>query len=532
MARKLPPLTSSTRAGYVRKAWLPVAFAMFAGCVACSPSSGGSPANGRSGTQLVWGKAAEADVLDPPAAGNATSWELLHLTYENLVGLDDKLKIVPELAKSWRQVSPTKYVFELREGVKFSNGRQMTADDVVGSLKRLIDPATASIWAGQVGIRGVTATGDGQVEVTLLKPKTPFLAALAGSPAAVLPMKELSDGTFDPKKELLGTGPFKAVAHSQAESWTFERNPHYWRSGLPKAGKLTVRIMPDDAARAAALRDGSVDFTSFEAPDSVRLLQGRTNVKTVVQATSDYYRVDVNARSSIFSDDRLRQALALSIDRERIKNVALGGVGRASAAVPPAFAGVCDPATVPLGKPDAQRARQLVAEAGATGKTVEINTISQVAMSSPIAQVIQQSLQAAGLKVRIVPLDLGAAMKRAYSGGQADFDVLVSWSAGYADPAMDLAWYHPELVGFNKGFVKPDPQLYSLIDGGLAAAPDESRTRMFGDACDRIAQNANIIPLVTKEAIVAYRSDKATVSLMSVEGYGLPLRRMADFGVK
>ncbi|GAA0966842.1 hypothetical protein GCM10009555_009700 [Acrocarpospora macrocephala] len=532
MARAWPLFKSSTRRKSARRAEIAVAVATLAASVSCAAAGGGSPAKGPSGAQLVWGKSADADVLDPPAAGNATSWELLDLTYENLVGLDDGLKVVPELATSWDQISPTEYLFHLRKGVKFANGRELTADDVVGSLQRLIDPATASIWAGQLGIASVGADGDTRVRVKLLKPKTPFVAALAGSPAAVLPMKELKAGTFDPKKQLLGTGPFKAVAHSQGESWTFERNPYHWRTGVPAVDKLTVRIMPDDAARAAALRDGSVDFTTFEVPDSIRLLEGQANVKTVVQSTTDYYRVDVNATSSIFRDDRLREALALSIDREKIKNVALGGVGRASAAVPPAFAGVCDPATVPFGKPDAQRARQLVAAAGATGKTVEISTISLVPMSSPIAQVIQQNLQDAGLRVRIAALDIGAVMKRAYSGKDADFDLVVSWSAGYADPAMDLAWYDPELVGFNKGFVKPDPRLHSLILDGLATEPGDRRTKLFRDACERIAQNANIIPVVTKDAIVAYRSDTTSVSILPVEGYALPLRQLAEFEAK
>ncbi len=513
-----------------RGARLLLALAITAVCVACGNGPGTDATS--DGQQLVWGKPADADVLDPPAAGNATSWELLKLSYEGLVGLDDKLRIVPELAESWKQTSPTTYEFELRDGVKFSNGRELTADDVVGSLRRLVDPKTAATWAGQLGIRSVTAKGDRKVNIALVTPKTSFVAALAGSSAAILPMKELRDGTFDPKKQLLGTGPYVATAHSQNESWQFTKNPHYWRSGQPKTDRLTIRIMPDDAARAAALRAGTIDFTTFEVPDSIKLLEGQPNLKTVVQTTTDYYRLDVNARSSLFSDARLREALALSIDRDKIKNVALGGIGKPSAAVPPAFDGVCDLGAVPNGRPDPKRARDLVAAAGATGKTVEINTISLVPMSSPIAQVIQQNLQDAGLKVKIVALDIGAVMKRAYSGTAGDFDLVVSWSAGYADPAMDLAWYIPELVTFNKGFVRPDPQLNALVDKGMETSPGAERTATFRQTCARIAQNANIIPLVTKDAIIAYRTDQLTPNLLTVEGYALPLRRLAEFEVK
>ncbi len=509
--------------------------AVMVACVACSGQTGPTGSAGgtaQGGGELVWGKSAEADVLDPTIAGTAISWEILHLSYENLVGLDDDLKLVPELAESWRQVSPTTYVFQLRKGAAFSNGRELTAEDVAGSLMRLMDPKLSSSWAGQAGIRRAVASGPGQVTVTLSAPNSSFVPTLAGMQASILPMKELRAGTFDPKKDLLGTGPFMVQAHSQGESWTFVRNPHYWREGRPKVDKVTVRIMPDEAARTAALRDGSVDVTTFETPDSIRLLDGQANVTTVVQDTTDYYRLDVNAKASLFRDARLRQALALSVDRDKIRTVALAGVGTATAAVPPAYEGVCDPAAVPFGRPEAERARRLVQAAGATGKTVDIIAPTIVPMASSIAQVIQQNLQQTGLKVRISTLDIGELYKRAYNGTSADFDIIVSFFAGYVDPAMTPARYRPEIAGFNKGWVQPDAQLDALSTKSLATNPGQARTQTLRAICTRIAQNANIVPLVTKQPIVAYRSDQVAASVRRLEGYALPLRNLADFSMK
>jgi peptide/nickel transport system substrate-binding protein len=506
-----------------------VVMAACAVCAACSGPAGSTP---QGGGELVWGKSAEADVLDPTIAGTAISWEILHLSYENLVGLDDDLKLVPELAESWRQLSPMTYVFQLRKGAAFSNGRELTAEDVAGSLMRLMDPKLSSSWAGQAGIRNAVASGPDQVTVTLSAPNSAFVPTLAGMQASILPMKELEAGTFDPKKELLGTGPFMVEAHSQGESWTFVRNPHYWREGRPKVDKVTVRIMPEEAARTAALRDGSVDVTTFETPDSIRLLEGQTNVTTVVQDTTDYYRLDVNARKSVFRDPRLRQALALSVDRDKIRTVALAGVGKATAAVPPAYQGVCDPAAVPNGRPDAERARQLVQAAGATGKTVEIIAPTIVPMASSIAQVIQQSLEQTGFKVRISTLDIGELFKRAYNGTSADFDIIVSFFAGYVDPAMTPARYRPAVAGFNKGWVEPDPQLDALSVRSLSTNPGEARMQTLRDICARIAQNGNIVPLVTKQPIVAYRTDQVDAAVRRLEGYALPLRNLADFSLK
>lgn len=508
-----------------------VTLAVAVGCVACGPSSHGASGAGRGERQLVWGKPAEADLLDPTLAGSGAASELLNLTYERLVDLDDNLKIVPRLAESWRQTSPTTYEFTLREGVKFANGRPMTADDVTGTFERVMDPKVGSLWASQLGIRGVTSSGDSQVTFTLAHPRTSFLAALAASRAAILPMKELRAGTFDPKKQLLGTGPFKVVAHTQGVSWVLQRNPYYWQPGLPKIDKLTVRIIPDDAARTAALRGGDIDVTTYENPDSIRLLKGQAGIATTVQSTTDFYRLDVNARSSIFRDERLRQAVALSIDRDAIRRLVLAGAGRPTAAVSPVFAGVCDPATVPFARPDVQRARQLVQAAGATGKSVEIMTIAQVPMAAPIAQLIQRNLQSVGLKARIAQLDTGEVTKRGYTGKTADFDLSLGWLFGYADPGMVVTWWNPALAAFTKAWMVSDGRMNTLIDQSTSATGAD-RTRILHDICGRVAQNANMIPIVSKDAIVAYRSDKIAPIIPAVEGYGVPLRHIAEFRLK
>ncbi len=495
----------------------------------CSGATVG--AQNRATDGLVWAKPADANVLDPTIANNATSWEILRMTYENLVGLGDRLKLEPQLAESWSQPSATTYVFRLREGVKFSNGRPLTADDVVGSFRRLMDPQLAATWASMLDLSAVSGSGN-EVTVTLKAPRTSFLAALAGSSASILPMKELNDGSFDPKKQLLGTGPYRATGHSQDELWTFERNPHYWRPGLPKVDRVMVRVMPDDSSRIAALRDGSADVTTFENPDAIRLLQGQAGVKTVVQATTDFYRLDINAGKSIFTDDRLRQAVALSVDRRRLLDVALGGVGRPTAAVAAAFEGICQPDDLPFARPDVAKARQLVEAAGATGKTVEILTPSLIPMSSPMAQVLQENLQAAGLKVRLASIELGAIVKRAYNGKAADFDLVVSTFAGYADPAMTAVRWNPDMTGYNKPWMRKDEQFNKVLDQALSTPVGPARTTILRDVCRRIAQNANIIPLVTKDNIVAYRSDQIDAPIRSLEGYMSPLRNIGEFTVK
>jgi peptide/nickel transport system substrate-binding protein len=503
--------------------------------VACGGSQGGksqslsagSPAQGRPGGTLVWGAQTEVSVIDPTKAIDAAPGQLLMNVYEGLVGFDDDVKPKPKLAESWKQESPTEYVFNIRRGVKFSNGREMNVNDVVGSLRRLVNPKTAANWAAQVGqVKVVSATGPWQVRVVLKEPNTAFLAALANVSASVIPMKELRSGSFDPKKDLLGTGPYMVASHSQGESWNLVRNPYYWQKGLPKTDKLTIRIMGDDAARIAGLRDGSVDVATFDNPDTVKLLATQADVKTVLAQTTEFYRLDVNGVTSIFKDQRLRQAVSLSIDRKQIGDVALAGTGKPTSAVAPGF-GICDPVAVPYGTPDPKRAAQLVGEAGAKGKSLSILAPTSYKTLAPIAQVLQSQLQAAGLKVKVEQPDVGVWGERFVKG---DFDLSVSFFGSLADPAMGLTWWGPEQT-WHSAWDPPDPKLAALINRSHTDPPGPARSETIKQACTRIAENGVIVPLVTKPVVVAYRSDKVTAEIPKLEPYFNALRNIAEFSV-
>lgn len=231
---------------------------------------------------------------DPQLADVATTWQLLSLSYETLVTVGPDFSVQPLLAEKWDTPDDRTYVFHLREGVRFSNGRAMTADDVVGSLKRLL--ASKGVWAGQLGPVGeVVKDGDDRVKVTLKEPYTPFLAALANVPAAILPMKEIDDKSVDLATTLLGTGPYVVENHRQDVSWTFKRNDKYWNQGKPAADTLNITIAPEEAARIAALQNGSAALATLGNVDSETMLAGAKDVKAVTQATTDFYYLMLNS---------------------------------------------------------------------------------------------------------------------------------------------------------------------------------------------------------------------------------------------
>ena len=217
---------------------------------------------------LSWGTGGDVDTMDVHIAGTVASWNMYQMVYETLLTTDKDLNLRPGLAESWKQNSPTNYTLNLRRDAKWSNGRPVVAADVVGSLERIagteMNPAgvaaaktdeekkkvsnrIASYWSRQLGsIKSLTAVDEHTVRVELEKPHTAFLAALAHITAAIIPMKEFKDGSFDPTRQMMGSGPFMVSVHKPKESWTLVRNPYYWRKGYPKVD--TCLLYTSDAA--------------------------------------------------------------------------------------------------------------------------------------------------------------------------------------------------------------------------------------------------------------------------------------------
>lgn len=474
-------------------------------------------------TTLTWGKPSEVLSTDPHLSGDGTSWTVFYLIYDQLMSTGDDLKPAPGLAESWEQTSPTSYTFRLRQGARFSNGRPVSAADVVGSLKRLTDPKLGAAWGRQLrAVKDVVAVDERTVRIELSEPLASLLAILSVATTSILPIREMEDGAFDPTKVMMGSGPFSVKQHLQDESWTLERNPHYWRAGHPVADQFVIRIMPDDATRIAALREGRVDFASFENPDTPRLLKAVPNVAVHIQNTPNYFRLDVSAiqQSSPFRDERLRKALAYALDRQRIVQIVFGGDSNVEYAVPAAF----DPPPAcrehpSYALPRAERlrlAKDLVRQAGAEGAKVGIIASSVLATYPLIAQVMQRDLREIGLQPEIQQVPVAEWYKRVFTK-ETDFHLAVSWFAGYSDPAIILNWWLP-ISTAQAGYVQPVAEYAQVLDQVRSLSAGPERNQALGRACEMVYDQANILPLVNKPDYIGYRRDLVEPRFSKVEG--------------
>lgn len=517
-----------------RSITLTTAVASVLALTACT--GGGAPAPSTTpldGGNIVIAEASETTELDPQISVYDSSWRLQDLVYDSLVTTNAESEILPSIAESWTE-DGTSYTFTLREDVAFSNGRALTAADVVGSLQRLTSPDLASYWAGQLGpITGVTAVDDRTVRVDLATAWAPFLAALASVSAAILPMEELAAGTFDPATDMLGTGPFQLDEHVQDQEWTFSANAEYWGAEDLKLSGVEVKIVPDDAARVAALRDGSADIAYFANPDAPTLLAGVINVASTVQASSDMYWLILNSVSedSPFTDIAQRQAIATSIDRDTLVTTALADSGVPTAVTPAGLPGACTLDGLPTYGGDAAEAEQILSDAGAEAATFDLIAPPYLSTFDSIAQVLQQDFTAAGFDATLDVPEMGAYVDSVYIQNPADFDAVTDYFAGYLYPTMaiqNLA-FSPDFPSPLEGFLQPTPGLEDLLAIANTSTDPDEQAEALQQLCIAVAEQANIVPLATKSTTIGVRTDQVDADIPAFDGYDIYLRNITEY---
>jgi peptide/nickel transport system substrate-binding protein len=505
-----------------------------------------SPAVQAAGGQLVIAKPYEITGFDPMTEANQTSWEIQALVYESLVWLDDNLGAIPGLAESWDTPDDHTYVFHLRQGVKFHNGREMTADDVVFSLQRVVTDPT-SWWNVKMGpvsaadpsvaataqalgspVPGPTvgltfeATGPYEVTARLTEPYAPFLYSLTGTPTSILPAQEVQSGALDLTTQMLGTGPFKVADHSEGQQWTLAKHTEYWQQGKPGLDQVVWKIMNDESARVASLRTGEIQLAFFENAKLLDLLANDSTVTTLAQTTTNSYILFVNGQIQELSDERVRQAISLAVDREQMRDLALFGKASVSGPIPAGFTSLASPISeVPFYTRDVAQAKQLLSDAGfGNGLKLTVIVTPDLPATVLMAQLMKAQLAEAGIDLEIAQRDLSTFVNEYAVEGTSQ--LAISWWAGYSDPYLILislsSTSFGPIIGLN------DPAIDDLIKRSGQETDPTARLQVLHDLEAAIATAANFQPLITRNNLIAYRNDLlGGVAFAAAEGFGLPL---------
>jgi peptide/nickel transport system substrate-binding protein len=341
--------------------------------------------------------------LDPHTYADQGGLETGSIAGEFLTRATQSLTLLPELATSW---TPNKnasiWTFKLRQGVKFQTGKTMTADDVVATYKRLLGPDSGALSAfkGVLSPSGVIKVDDSTVQFKLDTPTAsfPYLTSSTTYQAIILPA-DYELGSFEKKPQT--TGAFRLASYTPGVGAKYERNTGWWGGSAPLDG-VDVTYYTDDAAVSAALLGGQIDLIGQVQFATARPLFSSPNVQIFSARGSTHREVPMRVDlKNPLKDFRVRQAIALTLDRPAIVKTLFNG--RADVGNDSPFAPVY-PSTdrsVPQRKKNLKLAKQLLAQAGyPRGFSITLTT-EQVGEIPQLAQIIQRSVKAIGIDMKL-----------------------------------------------------------------------------------------------------------------------------------
>jgi peptide/nickel transport system substrate-binding protein len=341
--------------------------------------------------------------VDPVTMYDTGAIAVTQQVAEYLVWAESDLRLRPVLATRWEPDAAGKtWTFTLRGGVLFSNGQPLTADDVVATFDRLTDPqsksAALSNFKGVLSKGNIEKVGPGTVAFHLDRPFAdfPYLVSSTNYNTVVLPR----DYAGDFEKNPVGTGPFVLTSYTPKQSASFRRNPRYWQKGLPYLSGVEFRFFAEDQPQVLALQAGAVDMMLGTPFQGSQALFGDPNIAILATRSSQHREVHMRVDTPPFTDKRVRQALALTLDRPKI----IEGLfqGRADVGNDEMFAPVFPGSPeIPQRAQDYEKARQLLRAAG-HGGGLKITLAYEVYVEIPqYAVFLQEAMKPAGVEVTL-----------------------------------------------------------------------------------------------------------------------------------
>ena len=485
---------------------------------ACRQPSGDS--GGRTIT-LVIAQTGDPGALNPAVTTSGSTHPVTDQIFNGLVGLDEQLQPVPELAERWTiEDDGRTYRFRLRPGVLWHDGTPFTSADVKFTFEQALLKYHSRTRAALEGVLTSVETPDDLTAVfRLTRPYSPLLRRLDVVEASIIP-RHLYEGqdllTGEPTRRPIGTGPFKFVSYNAADRVVLERNPAYFRMGFPFLNRVVFRIMPNAAAAVAALEAGDLDFVaSVPGPDIARLrnLPGMSVMPSAGGSGGSACQ-DVlipNLSRPPFNDVRVRRAFAHALDRGFIVDRVYFGQGA--------------PATGPISRqlawaytPDVRQyphdpaeAGRLLDEAGWTrkpgGDRLSI-TFTHATNHQRLGQTLREQLKAVGINLKLQTLDFNAAVEQVFA--RKAFDLGLASYCNGADPDIGVRRvYVSSNIGpypFSNGAGYRSPRIDALFDEAATSDDRETRRLRYAEIQRILAEDVPYFWIIDTDTLRAYRN--------------------------
>lgn len=428
--------------------------------------------------------------MDSRLAGDAYSSKLSQLIHNGLFRLSERLEVVPDLAESYETLSPTHYVFHLRSGIRFHDGREFSAADVKATLESVLNPSLGSPFRSSLEkIQDMRVVDPSTLDVTLKEPFAPFLSALT---LGIFP------AGGDPT---IGTGPFRLERFAPQEEIVFTRNESYFR-GAPKIAKLVFRVLTDDNLRVLELKNHRIDVLQNNVPP--QLLGAVDDPGLVLESTEGinmtYLGMNVRA-GEVTSKAEVREAIARALDVPALIAYRMANLARASTGLlsPIHWAYEGD---VPVYSYDPEKARALLDQAGlkdpdGDGPLPRFTLTYKTSTKKDrigLARLIARYLKEVGIEVRVLPYDWGVFFHDVNAGNFQMYSL--TW-VGVTEPDIYYSVFHSSQTppaGLNRGGYS-NPSIDQLTVDGRRETDLAKRKEIYSYVQKVLAQDLPMIPL-------------------------------------
>ncbi len=445
--------------------------------------------------------------LDPRIGADAYSAHLDGLIFSSLVAHDAQMNVIPDLAERWETPDPLTYVFHLRQGVKFHDGRELTSADVKFTFDSIISGAVKTPKRGAFRLVTSTEAPDTHTFVFHLRePYASFLFGLTRPSVGIVPR----DSDAGLSQRPIGSGPFRFVSAIRDEEIVLERNPDYF-GGAPKIERVRFRIVPDAIVRALELRKGSADVEiNSLPPDMSATLANVPGLAVEEQPGTPLAYISFNFEDPILARREVRQALAYATDRESLIKYLLHGQARLATSLLPPNHWAFDPDVAQYGY-DPARANQLLDSAGfprgADGirfhLALKTSTDESVRLTSAA---IAEQWKRVGIALDLRPLEF-ATFFSDISRGSFQLYTL-RWVGANNDPDIFEYVFGSKKIppdGANRGRYR-NPALDALLDSARVESNQEKRKAILWQIQKIVAEDEPYINLWYPDNVCVHRT--------------------------
>jgi len=363
-----------------------------------------NPASGADCVRVLGNESeGQAQSMDPAFQTGLDNPTHIRAVYEPLAVRDNQMRVTPVLATSWESNNDaTEWTFHLRKGVRFHDGKEFGAADVVYTFKRLLDPKTPGGAASLPFLKpdGIEMVDGFTVRFKTEKPVVELPVLLNGKLSLIVPDGAKSE---DLRLHGNGTGPFVQEQFVPGGAVRIlNRNPNYWQAGLPKAECLEIRVITESTSRMAAITAGEADLALLVDPTTLIALKDNPSIQILRTTGATFIYMPMMIDAPPFNDVRVRKAMKLVVDRQAMVDTVLLGFGEVGNdnPVPPSSPDAFRSDTIPR---DVEMAKKLLADAGyPNGLDIELYTSAANPVMPLLAQVYAEMAKDAGIRVNVL----------------------------------------------------------------------------------------------------------------------------------